>query len=93
MPLKILKHVQLQSLKKMQNKIRMRHHYIIYQNSLNEKKMALPNVDKNIEQWGAGPVAVKFVCSTFTGRGLPVQILDADLCTTYQAILRQASHI
>lgn len=50
MPLKILKHVQLQSLKKMQNKIRMRYHYIIYQNSLNEKKMALPNVDKNIEQ-------------------------------------------
>ena len=36
---------------------------------------------------------VKCICSASVAQGLPVQILDVDLCTAYVAMLQQASHI
>ena len=40
-----------------------------------------------------GGTVVKFTCSTSVARGLPVRLLDADLCITCQAMLWQASHV
>ena len=37
--------------------------------------------------------AVKVVCLASVARGSPVQILGADIRTTYQAMLWQVSHI
>ena len=44
--------------------------------------------------WGQpGGTAVRFACSDSAARGSPIQIPGMDLCTAYQAMLWQASHI
>ena len=44
-------------------------------------------------QGRAGGAAVKFAHSTLVARGSPVQISGVDLCTAWQAMLWQVSHI
>ena len=40
-----------------------------------------------------GGTAVQFTHSALAARGSPIRIPSADLCTAYQAMLWQASHI
>ena len=62
--------------------------------NLSAQQMLIRYLGKNIitRGWPSG-VAVKFTRSASVPQGSPVQIPGTDICTAYQAMLWQASHI